>query len=69
MSTLEKDYVSLGTLKLFLLTNFDFSLTLTLESDSLTYIFSDFDLGDVTACLRYYAGWADKITGQTIEGQ
>ncbi|KAJ5895154.1 hypothetical protein N7495_006845 [Penicillium taxi] len=24
------------------------------------------DIGEVTSCLRYYAGWADKITGQTI---
>ncbi len=24
------------------------------------------DLGEVTSCLRYYAGWADKVTGQTI---
>ncbi|KAG6003202.1 hypothetical protein E4U21_002279 [Claviceps maximensis] len=24
------------------------------------------DLGEVIACLRYYAGWADKIHGQTI---
>ncbi|KAM0753476.1 aldehyde dehydrogenase [Meredithblackwellia eburnea MCA 4105] len=27
----------------------------------------DYDIGDCVACLRYYAGWADKITGQTIE--
>ncbi|KAL8292854.1 hypothetical protein RQP46_000548 [Phenoliferia psychrophenolica] len=27
----------------------------------------DFDIGDCVACLRYYAGWADKINGQTIE--
>ncbi|KAI0452737.1 aldehyde dehydrogenase [Xylaria acuta] len=24
------------------------------------------DLGEVIACIRYYAGWADKIHGQTI---
>ncbi|KAJ5681867.1 hypothetical protein N7523_010865 [Penicillium sp. IBT 18751x] len=24
------------------------------------------DLGEVTSCLRYYAGWADKVMGQTI---
>ncbi|KAJ6015477.1 aldehyde dehydrogenase [Penicillium herquei] len=24
------------------------------------------DLTEVIACLRYYAGWADKVTGQTI---
>lgn len=27
----------------------------------------DFDIVDSIQCLRYYAGWADKITGQTIE--
>ncbi|KAK0242721.1 aldehyde dehydrogenase domain-containing protein [Armillaria nabsnona] len=27
----------------------------------------DFDIGDSVQCLRYYAGWADKITGQTLE--
>ncbi|KAI0069084.1 NAD-aldehyde dehydrogenase [Artomyces pyxidatus] len=27
----------------------------------------DFDIGDSVGCLRYYAGWADKITGQSIE--
>ncbi|KAG6042114.1 hypothetical protein E4U41_005662 [Claviceps citrina] len=26
----------------------------------------DEDLGEVISCLRYYAGWADKIHGQTI---
>jgi hypothetical protein len=25
---------------------------------------SDFDIGDSVSCLRYYAGWADKIVGQ-----
>lgn len=24
----------------------------------------DFDIGDSIQCLRYYAGWADKIVGQ-----
>ncbi|KJZ75286.1 hypothetical protein HIM_05212 [Hirsutella minnesotensis 3608] len=24
------------------------------------------DLAEVVACMRYYAGWADKLTGQTI---
>ena len=28
------------------------------------YSASDFDIGDSVACLRYYAGWADKILGQ-----
>ena len=27
----------------------------------------DFDIGDSVQCLRYYAGWADKIQGNTIE--
>jgi aldehyde dehydrogenase (NAD+) len=27
----------------------------------------DFDIGDSVGCLRYYAGWADKIVGQSIE--
>ncbi|KAH7887828.1 aldehyde dehydrogenase domain-containing protein [Phlebopus sp. FC_14] len=27
----------------------------------------DFDIADSVQCLRYYAGWADKILGQTIE--
>ena len=27
-------------------------------------IFRDGDIADSIACLRYYAGWADKIVGQ-----
>ncbi|KAI0786420.1 NAD-aldehyde dehydrogenase [Abortiporus biennis] len=27
----------------------------------------DFDIGDSVQCLRYYAGWADKIVGQAID--
>ncbi|KIY46641.1 NAD-aldehyde dehydrogenase [Fistulina hepatica ATCC 64428] len=27
----------------------------------------DFDIGDSIQCIRYYAGWADKIVGQTVE--
>ncbi|KAJ3573871.1 hypothetical protein NP233_g2143 [Leucocoprinus birnbaumii] len=27
----------------------------------------DFDIGDSVQCLRYYAGWADKIIGQSLE--
>ncbi|KAF8627237.1 hypothetical protein AX15_004472 [Amanita polypyramis BW_CC] len=27
----------------------------------------DSDIGDSVQCLRYYAGWADKITGQSLE--
>jgi aldehyde dehydrogenase (NAD+) len=26
--------------------------------------FRDFDIGDSIGCLRYYAGWADKILGE-----
>lgn len=25
------------------------------------------DVGAVVACIRYYAGWADKITGKTAD--
>lgn len=25
------------------------------------------DVTDMVGCLRYYAGWADKIIGQTLE--
>ena len=25
------------------------------------------DVGAVVACLRYYGGWADKMTGKTID--
>jgi aldehyde dehydrogenase (NAD+) len=33
-----------------------------------TYIMSrHVDVNACLECLRYYAGWADKITGQTIE--
>jgi aldehyde dehydrogenase (NAD+) len=33
-----------------------------------TYIMSrHVDVSSSLECLRYYAGWADKITGQTIE--
>ncbi|KAJ7851369.1 NAD-aldehyde dehydrogenase [Mycena leptocephala] len=27
----------------------------------------DFDIGDSVQCLRYYAGWADKLAGQTLK--
>ncbi|KAI5474405.1 aldehyde dehydrogenase, mitochondrial [Pseudohyphozyma bogoriensis] len=27
----------------------------------------DFDIGDSVGCLRYYAGWADKVHGTTID--
>lgn len=27
----------------------------------------DGDIADSVACLRYFAGWADKIAGQTIQ--
>ncbi|OBZ71778.1 Aldehyde dehydrogenase [Grifola frondosa] len=39
----------------------------TLNNGKPIRIARDFDIGDSVACLRYYAGWADKITGQTIE--
>jgi hypothetical protein len=29
-----------------------------------SYFVRDFDIGDSIGCLRYYAGWADKILGQ-----
>ena len=32
----------------------------------LFFIFRDADIGDSIACLRYYAGWADKILGQVL---
>ena len=25
------------------------------------------DVGAVIACIRYYGGWADKITGKTLD--
>lgn len=34
---------------------------------ALLKIFRDFDIGDTVQCLRYYAGWADKIIGQVSE--
>ncbi|KAF8974222.1 aldehyde dehydrogenase domain-containing protein [Flammula alnicola] len=39
----------------------------TLNNGKPVRIARDFDIGDSVQCLRYYAGWADKITGQTIE--
>ncbi|KAJ7781335.1 aldehyde dehydrogenase domain-containing protein [Mycena metata] len=27
----------------------------------------DFDIGDSVQCLRYFAGWADKLAGQSLE--
>ncbi|KAJ3511924.1 hypothetical protein NLJ89_g3816 [Agrocybe chaxingu] len=39
----------------------------TLNNGKPTRIARDFDIGDSVQCLRYYAGWADKIMGQTIE--
>jgi acyl-CoA reductase-like NAD-dependent aldehyde dehydrogenase len=33
-----------------------------------TYLMSRHaDVASCLECLRYYAGWADKITGQTVE--
>lgn len=31
---------------------------------STSRFFRDFDIADSIQALRYYAGWADKITGQ-----
>ncbi|KAJ8698209.1 hypothetical protein PTI98_004947 [Pleurotus ostreatus] len=39
----------------------------TLNNGKPVKIARDFDIGDTIQCLRYYAGWADKIVGQTIE--
>jgi len=39
----------------------------TLNNGKPLRIARDFDIGDSIQCLRYYAGWADKITGQTME--
>ncbi|KAF9058079.1 aldehyde dehydrogenase domain-containing protein [Panaeolus papilionaceus] len=39
----------------------------TLNNGKPFRIARDFDIGDSVQCLRYYAGWADKITGQSIE--
>ncbi|KIK65357.1 hypothetical protein GYMLUDRAFT_38805 [Collybiopsis luxurians FD-317 M1] len=39
----------------------------TLNNGKPVAVARDFDIGDSIQCLRYYAGWADKITGQTIE--
>ena len=33
------------------------------------YSVRDFDIGDSIGCLRYYAGWADKILGQVLYPQ
>jgi hypothetical protein len=32
----------------------------------ISYSVRDFDIGDSIGCLRYYAGWADKILGQVL---
>jgi len=39
----------------------------SLDNGKPVRIARDFDIGDTIQCLRYYAGWADKIVGQTIE--
>ncbi|KAI0698901.1 aldehyde dehydrogenase domain-containing protein [Cytidiella melzeri] len=39
----------------------------TLNNGKPLKIARDFDIGDSIGCLRYYAGWADKIVGQSIE--
>jgi len=35
-------------------------------SHLISYPVRDFDIGDSIGCLRYYAGWADKILGQVL---
>ncbi|KAF9649360.1 aldehyde dehydrogenase [Thelephora ganbajun] len=39
----------------------------TLNNGKPVKVARDFDIGDSIQCLRYYAGWADKILGETIE--
>lgn len=39
----------------------------TLNNGKPVRIARDFDIADSIQCLRYYAGWADKILGETIE--
>ncbi|PPQ64704.1 hypothetical protein CVT24_008331 [Panaeolus cyanescens] len=39
----------------------------TLNNGKPFKIARDFDIGDSIQCLRYYAGWADKIIGQSLE--
>ncbi|EIM88564.1 NAD-aldehyde dehydrogenase [Stereum hirsutum FP-91666 SS1] len=39
----------------------------TLNNGKPVKIARDFDIGDSVGCLRYYAGWADKVVGQSIE--
>ncbi|XP_006460020.1 NAD-aldehyde dehydrogenase [Agaricus bisporus var. bisporus H97] len=39
----------------------------TLNNGKPVKIARDFDIGDTIQCLRYYAGWADKIIGQSLE--
>ncbi|KAF9006467.1 NAD-aldehyde dehydrogenase [Cyathus striatus] len=39
----------------------------TLNNGKPVKIARDFDIGDSVQCLRYYAGWADKIIGQSLE--
>ncbi|KAK2466144.1 hypothetical protein APHAL10511_001786 [Amanita phalloides] len=39
----------------------------TLNNGKPVRIARDFDIADSVQCLRYYAGWADKIVGQSLE--
>ncbi|PAV20791.1 NAD-aldehyde dehydrogenase [Pyrrhoderma noxium] len=39
----------------------------SLDNGKPVRIARDVDIADSIGCLRYYAGWADKIVGQTIE--
>ena len=37
------------------------------RSHLISHSVRDFDIGDSIGCLRYYAGWADKILGQVLD--
>ncbi|KAF7301348.1 NAD-aldehyde dehydrogenase [Mycena indigotica] len=39
----------------------------TLNNGKPFKIARDFDIGDSVQCLRYFAGWADKLAGETLE--
>ena len=38
-----------------------------LDNGKMAHFAKAFDVANVLACLRYFAGWADKIEGKTIE--
>ncbi|KAL1737981.1 aldehyde dehydroxygenase, partial [Schizophyllum fasciatum] len=39
----------------------------TLNNGKPVKVARDFDISDSVGCLRYYAGWADKIAGQALD--